>query len=75
MLYLTRHAGESIRIGKNIVITVDRIKGRIVRLGIDAPADVKILRTELPVAEDAGTREIPVVPVPKIDLTIAPSPP
>lgn len=44
MLVLTRHAGESIIIGDNIVITVISTNGRHARIGIDAPANVHILR-------------------------------
>ncbi len=47
MLVLTRKQNEKIRIGDSIVITVVRMKGNAVRLGIEAPRDVNILRGEL----------------------------
>jgi len=47
MLVLTRKQNEKIRIGDSIVITVVRMKGKGVRLGIEAPSDVNILRGEL----------------------------
>jgi carbon storage regulator len=47
MLVLTRKLYESIRIGPDIVVHVTLIAGDTVRIGIDAPDDVKILRTEL----------------------------
>jgi len=47
MLVLTRKQNEKIRIGDSIVITVVKMKGKAVRLGIEAPRDVNILRGEL----------------------------
>jgi carbon storage regulator CsrA len=50
MLVLTRKQGEQIRIGENVVITVVRTKGKAVRLGIQAPAHVPVLRGEIAIA-------------------------
>jgi carbon storage regulator len=47
MLVLSRKTDESLRIGENIEIVVQRIGGGRVRLGIKAPADVRIMRTEV----------------------------
>lgn len=47
MLILSRKKGESIRIGDDIEIFVSEIKGDKVRLGISAPEQLKIRRTEL----------------------------
>lgn len=47
MLVLTRKYQEKIRIGENITITVLRTKGKAVRLGIEAPSDVPVIRGEL----------------------------
>lgn len=47
MLVLTRKLNEKIRIGSSVTITVVRMKGKAVRLGIEAPADVNVLRGEL----------------------------
>jgi len=47
MLVLTRKPGESIHIGNNIVLTVVSLRSNQVRIGIQAPADVRVLRQEL----------------------------
>ncbi|MCO6045414.1 carbon storage regulator [Aeoliella sp. ICT_H6.2] len=47
MLVLTRKSDEKIRIGDDIVITVLRTKGKAVRLGIEAPSDMRVLRGEI----------------------------
>ena len=46
MLVLSRKAGESIVAG-DVVITVTRLSGNRVQLGVDAPSEVRILRGEL----------------------------
>jgi carbon storage regulator len=50
MLVLTRKQGEQIRIGSDVLITIVRTKGKSVRLGIQAPAHVPVLRGEIAVA-------------------------
>jgi carbon storage regulator len=47
MLVLSRKIGEAIVIGDNIVISVSRVAGNRVTLGIEAPDDVRVLRSEL----------------------------
>ena len=47
MLVLTRRIGETLRIADDILVTIVEVKGNQVRLGIDAPADVSVLREEL----------------------------
>jgi len=47
MLVLSRRESERIRLGDSIVVTVVRVAGDRVRLGIEAPADVLVLRDEL----------------------------
>ena len=47
MLVLTRKLGECIAIDDNIKIRVVQIKGKQVRLGIDAPRETKIHREEV----------------------------
>lgn len=47
MLVLSRKPDQTIHIGDNIKITVVQIKGNQVRIAIDAPQDVRILRGEL----------------------------
>jgi len=48
MLVLTRRSGEKIRIAEDITITVLRIQGNSIRLGIEAPRSVSVVRAELP---------------------------
>ncbi len=52
MLVLSRKPSERIHIGENIVITVVRVSGQTVRIGIEAPTDIKIMREELLDADD-----------------------
>jgi carbon storage regulator len=47
MLVLSRNESQRIRVGDSIVVTVLRVAGDRVKLGIEAPADVVILRDEL----------------------------
>lgn len=47
MLILTRRIGETLNIGNNITVTVLAINGHQMRLGIEAPKQVAILREEL----------------------------
>ncbi len=47
MLTLTRRPGQRIRIGDGIVIVVKDVKGKQVRLGIEAPPGVPIYREEI----------------------------
>ena len=47
MLVLTRRPGESVRIGPDVRITVVASTGGQVRVAIDAPDDVAILREEI----------------------------
>jgi len=46
MLILTRRPGEFIEIGPNIKITVLEIRGKEVRVRVEAPSDVLILKVE-----------------------------
>ncbi len=47
MLVLSRKLGESIVIGDNIRVTVVGVNGGKIRIGIEAPQDVLVLREEL----------------------------
>lgn len=58
MLLLTRKRSEVIQIGDNIVVKVVQTGRRIVKIGIEAPKDVRVLRGELSPVEP------PAVPVP-----------
>jgi len=58
VLVLTRKAGEKIVIGSNITLTVVAVDSNRVRIGIEAPDDIRILRAEL---ED-GFKDSPPLP-------------
>jgi carbon storage regulator len=47
MLILTRRVGETVMIGEDVAITVLRVKGNQVRLGVDAPKSVSVQREEI----------------------------
>ncbi|HHX56974.1 MAG TPA: carbon storage regulator CsrA [Clostridiales bacterium] len=47
MLILSRKIGESVIINETIEVKVIEINGDKIKLGIDAPAEVKVLRNEL----------------------------
>ncbi len=47
MLVLSRKPGESIQIDDNIFVTVSEVRGGRVRLSIDAPRSVRIVRKEV----------------------------
>lgn len=65
MLVLTRRTGDKIHIGDDIVITVTRIKDNSVRIGVEAPPEVRILRDELYEAEH---RPLPIPISPTINV-------
>ena len=66
MLILTRKSGEGLFIGDDIRITILEIRGKQIRLGIEAPASVIVLREEIyrRIQEEnlqaAGARDIDV---------------
>lgn len=47
MLVLSRKIDESIVINNNITITILKISGRTVRIGIEAPLEIPVLRSEI----------------------------
>jgi carbon storage regulator len=63
MLVLSRKETQRIRLGDSIVITIVKISGDKVRVGIDAPGNVLVLRDELeahqPAAGDKAAAEAP----------------
>ena len=67
MLVLTRKLMEKIYIGDTICVTVVRIEGDQVRIGIDAPREISVVRAELKphtgsAAPNAGPPQAPVRP-------------
>jgi carbon storage regulator len=69
MLVLSRKESQRIRLGDSIVITIVKISGDKVRIGIDAPGDVLVLRDELEPREplSAGSQ----VPAPVAVMEVA----
>ena len=53
MLVLSRKTGDSLSIGGNVRVTVIAIRNGQIKLGIEAPKDVKVLREELPKKQEA----------------------
>jgi carbon storage regulator len=47
MLVLTRREGEQLQIGPDILVTVVRVEGGGIRIGIEAPHDAIIMRSEI----------------------------
>lgn len=74
MLVLSRKASQTIRIGTDVTLTILGVSGNTVRIGLEAPSEVPILRGELcdqaePLCWEASTA-LPdqVHPTPKLDL-------
>jgi carbon storage regulator len=62
MLVLSRREKERVKLGDSIVVTVVRVAGDKVRLGIEAPADIVVLRGELDPAGDSAPPLLPGAP-------------
>jgi carbon storage regulator len=60
MLVLGRKAGETIVIAGNIRVTVLEVEGERIRLGIDAPRSVPVIREEILVAIEEENRQAAV---------------
>ncbi|MBE6427804.1 MAG: carbon storage regulator [Planctomycetaceae bacterium] len=77
MLVLSRKESERIRVGDSIVVTVVRLTKDRVRLGIEAPDDVLVLRDELekesePLPALSTVSEIKAKPMPKSGPGLSP---
>lgn len=57
MLVLSRKESERVKLGDSIVLTIVRVSGDRVRLGIEAPDDMLILRHELECTGVQGTSQ------------------
>jgi carbon storage regulator len=57
MLVLSRKESQRIRLGDSIVITIVKISGDKVRVGIDAPSNILVLRDELAAREPTATAD------------------
>lgn len=53
MLILTRRVGEAINIGDDVMVRVLEVRGMQVRIGIDAPRNVRVDREEVRVRMEA----------------------
>ncbi len=76
MLVLSRKQSQRIKLGDSIVVTVVRVSGDKVRLGIEAPSDLLILRDELEPHEAAPlARQLDRAAVDSraVDLPVAPA--
>jgi carbon storage regulator CsrA len=47
MLVLTRKTNQQIQIGENVVITILHVRGQSVRVGIEAPRQLRVVRSEI----------------------------
>ncbi len=80
MLVLSRRLNERILIGDNIRITVLGIRGNQVRLGIEAPGEVRVIREELTRFSSPTDHEVEdlrevLVPVLESESEVVPKPP
>ena len=57
-LVLRRKAGEAIRIGENIVVTIGETRGRYTTVLVDAPREIPIQRIEGEKADASKTRRV-----------------
>lgn len=57
MLVLARGENQRIRIGSDITVTILEISGRVIRVGVDAPEDIVVLREELLETADETVRD------------------
>lgn len=53
-LTITRRPGEAVRIGSDVKVTISTVRGNQVRIRVEAPREVLILREEL---EDGSEQE------------------
>ena len=67
MLVLTRKANEQIQIGDNVVITILQVKGQSVRVGIEAPREIRVLRSELPRTDEIPFENPMTEPLGRVD--------
>jgi len=64
MLVLSRKVGERILIGENISVTIVRVAQGIVRVGVEAPQELPIVREEIKrqLQNDPPTNQTPATP-------------
>ena len=69
MLVLSRKLNETIVIGDNIKVTLLGIDGDKIKLGVDAPRDIKVFREELFEATRSTNKQALDAPIVSFDLT------
>ncbi|MGE0760523.1 MAG: carbon storage regulator [Pirellulaceae bacterium] len=77
MLVLSRKVGQELVIGDNIRIVINRVSGNRVAIGIDAPENVSVLRSELRSLRDQFEDEectVLSMPAPEDSSRKAPAP-
>ena len=57
MLVLTRSENQRIMIGSDVIVTIVRVDGQFVRVGVDAPKGVRVDREEVRARVDREDRE------------------
>ncbi len=72
MLILSRRESESVHLGDDIVLTIVRVSGEKVRIGIQAPSHIKVLRNELEI-EDTSVPKPAAIASP-VDARSRPTP-
>jgi carbon storage regulator len=75
MLVLTRKLGEVIRVGDTVTVRVLEVKGNQVRLGVEAPAEVRIYREEIyrAIRKESAERAEDAEPLGAVDTDWDPS--
>ena len=69
MLVLTRKISQQIQIGDGVVITILQVKGNAVRVGIEAPREVRVVRGELQPRPEGAVAEVAEVRDPQTPAT------
>jgi len=69
MLVLSRKLNETILIGDNIRVTLLGIDGDKIKLGVDAPRDIRVFREELLEATKSTNKQALEAPVVSFDLS------
>lgn len=65
MLVLSRKSGQQIRIGDEITVTIVKSQGNTVRIGIEAPKEVRVVRAELPPLQTTANAAPPAASRPR----------